>query len=139
MAFLDETGLAELWKLIGENDIRVATGSYVGVYSYGHTATTNDIVLPFAPKLMFLTWGSATSKKMYSASSNASVILNCEILPTSYESSMAWMNDSAQAFVKKSEDGKTISFKHNKDEYGNYVFSNSENTYHWMIFGYEEG
>ena len=30
MAFLDETGLAELWSLIRAKDIKFETGSYTG-------------------------------------------------------------------------------------------------------------
>lgn len=60
MAFLDETGLAELWKLIKAEDAgavadrsKIATGSYTGTGTSG-SANPNTLTLGFKPKVLFV-------------------------------------------------------------------------------------
>jgi hypothetical protein len=63
MAFLDETGLAELWKLIKAEDdelatdiangVKIATGTYTGTGKYGSSDLTT-ISLPFEPKAIIV-------------------------------------------------------------------------------------
>ena len=65
MAFLDETGLAELWKLIQDEDADVAalvntkakivTGSYAGTGASGYTRT---ITIGFKPKFVMVSIAS---------------------------------------------------------------------------------
>lgn len=54
MAFLDETGLAELWGLISAEDAKsakIAHGSYGGSGKYG-ASNKNTLTFDFAPKLV---------------------------------------------------------------------------------------
>lgn len=53
MAFLDETGLAELWALIREKDVNIATGSYTGTDTYG-SSNPCELTFDFAPKMVIM-------------------------------------------------------------------------------------
>ena len=56
MAFLDETGLAELWSLIQAEDVKhdkIAKGSYVGTGKYG-SSNKNSLTFPFEPKVLII-------------------------------------------------------------------------------------
>jgi len=61
MAFLDETGLAELWSLITARDLKIATGSYQGTGTYGKS-NPNTLTFDFQPKVL-LVW--VQSKGLY--------------------------------------------------------------------------
>ena len=131
MAFLDETGLAELWKLIQAEDEKladaisaapkVATGSYVGtgVYSdddlYGGIRPIS-LSFDFAPKILAIyATGSQNSPSKFVGTSSgspfdASWIVACESLSTSFVSGglgklRGYVSDF---YTRKSEDGKTI-------------------------------
>ena len=57
MAFLDETGLAELWALTRAADVKIATGSYVGtgIYDNGNAKRNwNDLTFDGRPKIVFV-------------------------------------------------------------------------------------
>lgn len=54
MAFLDETGLAEVWALAGEKFGQVAVGSYTGTGSAG-SSSKNSLTFDFEPKIVFIT------------------------------------------------------------------------------------
>ena len=66
MAFLDETGLAELWAIIGDKyDSRanVAIGSYVGTGVCG-ADNPNSITFDFEPKMVWVFYAaSATTSR----------------------------------------------------------------------------
>ena len=47
MAFMDENGLAELWSLVRNADMKIATGSYTGT---GKTGSSNPNILTFGFK-----------------------------------------------------------------------------------------
>lgn len=67
MAFLDETGLAELWNLIRAEDAQIVTGSYVGTGNYDANYP-NSINLGFDAKLIFImpaTITDTSSKSTY--------------------------------------------------------------------------
>lgn len=54
MAFLDETGLAELWKLVKAEDAKMpkfAMGSYAGTGTYG-TGNSCSLTFDFTPQLV---------------------------------------------------------------------------------------
>ena len=56
MAFLDETGLAELWSLIKAEDAKapkVVVGTYVGTGTYG-SSNPVTVNVGFAPKLFMV-------------------------------------------------------------------------------------
>lgn len=61
MAFLDETGLAELWELIKAEDekgAKIATGSYTGTGKYG-SSNPCSLTFDFVPKA-FIVFQSET-------------------------------------------------------------------------------
>ena len=53
MAFLDETGLAELWSLVRNADVKLATGTYTGTGTYG-TNNKNSLAFDFEPKVVII-------------------------------------------------------------------------------------
>lgn len=60
MAFLDETGLAEVWSLANNKFLHVAMGGYNGTVKYG-SSNPNTLTFNFAPKLVFIYSDSASS------------------------------------------------------------------------------
>ena len=56
MAFLDETGLAELWTLVKAEDAEraeIEVKSYTGTGTYG-SANPNSLTFNFVPKIVFI-------------------------------------------------------------------------------------
>ena len=53
MAFLDETGLAELWSIIKQKSAKVITGSYTGTGTYG-SSNKCTLTFDFEPKLVIV-------------------------------------------------------------------------------------
>ena len=53
MAFLDETGLAEVWSLIGQKHAKIEFGSYTGTGTYG-SSNPNSITFNFVPSFLFI-------------------------------------------------------------------------------------
>lgn len=53
MAFLDETGLAEVWGLIESKYPRIATGEYAGTGTYGQNSK-NSLTFDFEPKMVII-------------------------------------------------------------------------------------
>lgn len=53
MAFLDETGLAELWAQTRAADVKIATGSYIGTGTIG-PSNPNSLTFDFAPRMLVL-------------------------------------------------------------------------------------
>lgn len=60
MAFLDETGLAEVWSLAKGKFTQVATGQYTGTGKYG-SGNPNTLTFDFAPKLVIVSRESGIS------------------------------------------------------------------------------
>lgn len=96
MAFLDETGLAELWSLIKAEDNKapkVASGSYVGTGSDSDTTTpTVTLTLGFKPKLVII---MANSARFYDQSN---------IVPIGY---YIWVDGISRAYMY-SFNGNTV-------------------------------
>ncbi len=65
MAFLDETGLAELWKLIQAEDakgLKVVTGTYTGTGKNG-SSNKNSLTFDSVPRAIFISgYGDQTSQ-----------------------------------------------------------------------------
>ena len=59
MAFLDETGLAEVWSLANNKFLHVAMGGYNGTAKYG-SSNPNTLTFDFEPKLVFITSGESS-------------------------------------------------------------------------------
>jgi len=104
MAFLDETGLAELWSLVKAQDsgvttamtalantkAKIATGSYTGTGTGGES-NPNSLTFSFAPKFVFIIPQSSNSDRYWgafippanvglsSASDSAERITNCSL------------------------------------------------------------
>jgi hypothetical protein len=117
MAFLDETGLAELWSLISAADssveasanakAKIAIGSYAGTEKCG-TSNKNSLTFDFTPKVVLIVcdstsyivpdvvyvWGSSvfTYVSMESKHSTVSVSGN----------TMTWYSSSANLQMNKS-------------------------------------
>ena len=75
MAFLDETGLAELWALVkaedtklAQADVHVAAGTYTGTDKYG-SSDPCSLTFDFAPKCLLIVSGefNATGSTSYTA------------------------------------------------------------------------
>lgn len=78
MAFLDETGLAELWKLIQAEDAeavadkaKIATGSYTGTGTYG-ASNPNSLTFDFVPKVILF---FSSASVIYAGINNYPLIL----------------------------------------------------------------
>ena len=74
MAFLDETDLAELWRMISEVDdalaadialrVQVATGNYVGTGTYG-SGNPNKLTFDFEPQLVIVSEGDSATHALF--------------------------------------------------------------------------
>lgn len=141
MAFLDETGLAELWGLVKAEDAKgakIATGSYTGTGTYG-SSNPNSLTFGFAPKVVFYL-GRKDSDNILTHLLNTNATTNRFMMPmgempTSYK--MGWgfgYTDSSSVLRgQRSEDGKTISWYNssNADNQNN----SSAYTYYYLAIG----
>jgi hypothetical protein len=59
MAFLDETGLADLWALVRNADVKMATGTYKGNGTSG-SSKKNTLTFNFVPKMLLIGSGYST-------------------------------------------------------------------------------
>lgn len=84
MAFLDETGLAELWSLIQAEDaevvangVKMAKGSYEGTGTYGES-NPNSLTFEFKPKVFILNYatGSRVTLPIFYGATNMYVCIN---------------------------------------------------------------
>lgn len=113
MAFLDETGLAELWSLVKAGDTtvtnlantkcKVAFGNYTGTAKYG-SSNPNSLTFDFAPRIVWI-----YAMLNGSSISDENTVFVCDNMTTSYA---LRGGTSATLYSKKSSNGKTIYWYH---------------------------
>lgn len=135
MAFLDETGLAELWSLITAEDdklaaadVKIATGSYSGTGKYG-SGNPTSLTFDFAPVYFEITGSSSNGS--YQAASTSSAQpgkYSMDAITTSY----VGFDGNNYQYMKKSADGKTISWygKNTSQQY-----NDSGRIYYYIAIG----
>ena len=64
MAFLDETGLAEVWSLANAKFGHIVHGTYTGNGNYG-SGNPNTLTLPFAPKMILIYRDNSSGSTFY--------------------------------------------------------------------------
>ena len=101
MAFLDETGLAELWSQVDQKFGRFATGSYTGTSAYGESNPCS-LTFEFEPKLV-----------IFQMKNNMNKVL---MLPVVYI-----CGQPAFHVVEKTMDGSQSSTLNGSTAYGNIV------------------
>ena len=120
MAFLDETGLAELWSLIRAEDaklaaadVKIATGSYAGTYLYGETNAIS-LTFDFVPKFIIIFGGH----------SRTGGFINCRWLTSNYTAYCCYYQylDSPSKNTYAKIDGTTLSWY--STENPNQMFNN---------------
>ena len=85
--------------------VKIETGSYVGTGTYGKS-NPNNLTFGFAPKILIVT----TKKTLYISNNTIEPIL-VEFLTTEYESqAVGAYNASGTVYMKKSSDGKIVSW-----------------------------
>lgn len=135
MAFLDETGLAELWSLVRSADVKIETGSYVGTGKYGES-NPNSITFSFAPKMVFML------KDKYEllfgckgdATGNYRFFLPMYLMDTTYKGNQGFTNGRNQTYYgKRSEDGKTLYWYH--DSTATAQLNSSVCEYYYLAIG----
>ena len=147
----------------GGSDSRVPviyTTSYVGTGTSGKD-NPNTLTFDFVPEFIWIYWmdysfksngGSRTVSSLIRTASNSSSggptsfpFCMCANLTTDYENYKGFTysaSSSSYVFIKKSEDGKTISWYYNTTynaaEQFNSNDSNYNFTYHVLAIGYKE-
>lgn len=133
MAFLDETGLGELWSLIKAEDAKgakIATVSYAGTETYGKD-NPNSVTFDFAPDFVMFT-GYTLNEKWYQIDKYTGTntyrytrMIDMSVMPTSYTQGYGFGYDN-NPYGKKSEDGKTISwYQHGVGATAQYQYNTS--------------
>lgn len=117
MAFLDETGLAEVWSLVTAEDAKnakIALVSYTGTGNYG-IDNPSSLTFDFAPKVVLLVgykvgaiWRPLMSIASYERVMTAVVMQD---VSTTYEvgAGLGAIHNS-ELYGKKSSDGKTLTW-----------------------------
>ncbi len=141
MAFLDETGLAELWSLVKAEDAKLAAvdvkieiGSYNGTGAYG-ASNPNSLTFGFAPKFIVVYGGTTTLTK--SGMANPLFMIRgtngVTIFPYStgtysnqyYPLVTTWNGNTVSWYGKDTEQYNECWAQHNE----------SNQTYHYIAFG----
>lgn len=132
MAFLDETGLAELWALIQAEDNEVSTTltalanskGMISMWSYTGTGTFGadnpcSLTFDFVPKLIIMLGGGATDFRPRSEYYDA--VVNMDVVTTTYTKGHGFCdnsdNEGYSCYGKKSADGKTFYWYSEDDKY----------------------
>lgn len=131
MAFLDETGLAELWSLTkgyADGKARVATGSYTGTGKYG-SSNKNSLTFDFVPKFVMVAYGMGTLV----GGQEIQQMDVAAILPTVGGFSFAALALGGQAYtVGASVSGNTVSWWSTDAEH---QLNTSGRTYQYIAIG----
>ena len=149
MAFLDETGLAELWSLVKNADgklqnaidagVKIAWGSYKGTGSAGQS-NANTLTFDFEPKFLAIFSGTGN---MYAGASMPFDDGTYESIPsygcpaaltTEYQSNALFCSyySGRVMYARKSADGKTVYWYH-ADNASSQL--NSAQTYYYVAIG----
>lgn len=145
MAFLDETGLAELWSLITAEDdklaaadVKIATGSYTGTGAFG-AGSPNSLTFDFEPKLVMLLAMKNGSNGYYSLFGNSGnrdgmYAIYPHTLTSEYYNYAGFYAEDSQgqnSYAKKN--GNTIYWYAKNGAH--YQANNSSFTYYYMAIG----
>ena len=93
---LEGQSLAEVKQWVKDNGLLLYTGQYVGTGTYGES-NANSVIFPFKP-IIFI----------HPAYDTLQQVLLTDLLTTSYRSRRFYALNNESAFLKKSNDGKTI-------------------------------
>ena len=135
MAFLDETGLAELWSLIKAADAKaakIATGSYTGTGKSG-ASNPNTLTFSFTPKLVFLHSGDGAFA--YGNNYSGGTVPGTELFI--WGTGQTKYTCSTNSNLVFTQSGKNLSWYH-EDQYSVSAFSQcnaSGKTYHYIAIG----
>lgn len=146
MAFLDETGLAELWSLTkahADTKARVASGSYSGSGTYGSSNPTS-VTLPFKPKIFMIPNHKTSSGKaagallkgeVYGASGSPMIVVDA--LPTdgSWSSSALDSGGALGWCTRAKYDNATNTLSWYSTDSASHQNNASGYTYYWIAIG----
>lgn len=144
MAFLDETGLAELWSLVKAEDAevlaagpKVVCGSYTATGAYGKN-NPNTLTFDFVPKcvIMLGSWsGTTVPSSSGDVEYNGRWIVFPETMPTEYTQhyGFAQYTYRTQTYGKRSADAKTIYWYNLSAPEGQLNYSNYK--YYYLAIG----
>ena len=122
MAFLDETGLAELWSLVRNADVKIATGNYTGTGTYG-ASKPNSLAFDFTPKVVFITIAGESASTPQIA---------CYVYGMS-KMSIVSSNSNWSTLATVSTSGNTMTWYAPAN--ANQQMNNGEYTYHYVAIG----
>ena len=136
-AALDDIGVLQ------DGQVRIATGSYVGTGTYG-SSNPCSLTFDFPPKVVIMAnhygWRDDTSgNQAANQVGGIPVIFNMDMAPTEYKTGgypsyiIDFDDHQEGAYVKKSLDGKTLTWYGSKSSVG----QNNESriTYRWFAIG----
>ena len=115
MAFLDETGLAELWELIKAEDAKIlASPGKTEIVQYTGTGTVGasnvmSFTFQFAPKVLLFRTGSADEPSNDTVDSNY-MSINCLLCEHLNAETFANTSGSTYRFARTLNGGKTVEF-----------------------------
>ncbi len=114
---------------------KIVTGSYVGTNVYG-SANPCSLTFDFAPKLVWIYGLRSNAGLIYDNASpdyNIATCIPMEVLTTTYTAQLPpWAGSSGNAYSKRSEDGKTVSWYNTYS--ASYQF-NAAITYYYIALG----
>lgn len=126
--FLDESGLATLWSLIGDKHAKIATGTYSGTGTYGESNPVS-LTFSFEPKVLFISSAAAVTDTKY----RSSALLYCtdaDSLQTNFYYKSQWNkgvyswevyaaddNSGMIALMRVQRSGNTVSFYNGSNEH----------------------
>ena len=129
MAFLDETGLAELWSLVKAEDAKgakIAAGSYIGTGTYG-ASNPCSLTFDFEPRVVVFT-GRNPAAYVETQPKVTGGIVYWGVTTTMYANGMDTENTITYS-------GNTMSW-YCDSGYGGYIQLNeSGRTYHYIAIG----
>ena len=128
MAFLDETGLAELWSLVREADVKIAVGSYTGA-GYAGPNYKNSLTFDFEPKLVIVMDQSELTGWQY-IFVNGKTKVQC-VPEASYAATVSWSDNTVTWWMADASSSSNAT----NSGYVKHQFNTSGATYHYFAIG----
>lgn len=140
MAFLDESGLAELWSLVRNADVKMVSGTYTGNGNSG-SSNKSSLTFPFEPKLIVFLNPGLIQVFGYETIRYENVVLSKELLTQSSTYSIGvWYTDTYDYTQRSTSlyftlSGNTLTWYLNSNYGGGYQMNESGKKYCYIAFG----
>ena len=144
MAFLDETGLAELWSLtknLANSKARVQSISYTGTGTLATSSSPKTMTFSFTPKIVIglarVSTSKGTIQGLDDGADGSITRIPIDVLTTSFKKDdyAPWGADTYMKFDPSSNKLSWYSTEDSNLSGTSVIWNNADYTYYWLAIG----